>query len=177
MLVFISHSRVNSSTAVKLCEALSTRGFDTWLDVRDLDPGADWNEAVATAIKKAAGFVFLIGPPGPEDRWQRFEWQQVVDNEYYLDSAKPLVPVLIGNPDIPGFLKARQTLTLDHDQGSMEQIADLIATNLKDPAMSIDEAKLELGRRAKKQALDSLREYSNALAEDEVKQLSIKAVE
>jgi hypothetical protein len=177
MLVFISHSRVNSSTAMKLGTELTNRGFDTWLDLRDLEPGADWNDAVSTAIQKAAAFVFLIGPPGPEDRWQRFEWQQVVDNEYYLDPAKPLIPVLIGNPDLPGFLKARRTLSLGEDQTLLGQAADSIVSILNDPAMSIDEAKLELGRRAKRQALNSLREYSTALAEDEVKQRSIKAVE
>jgi hypothetical protein len=60
---------------------------------------------VISAIQAAAGFVFLIRPPGPGDRWQTFEWQQIVDREYYLDPSKRLIPVLIGDPEMPGFLK------------------------------------------------------------------------
>ena len=39
--------------------------MNTWLDVRDLEPGAAWEESVVSAINGAAGFVFLIGPPVP----------------------------------------------------------------------------------------------------------------
>src|SRR5580704_14341009 len=106
MYVFISHSRVNSSAAFRLCDELRNRNADTWLDSRDLEAGVEWEQAVSSAIQGAAGFVFLIGPPGGAgDRWQTFEWQQVVEHEYYLDPSKPLIPVLIGAPDLPGFLK------------------------------------------------------------------------
>ena len=102
MHVFISHLRINSSAAFRLCDELRKRNVETWLDVRDLNAGAEWDQAVASAIQSAAGFVFLIGPPGDGDRWQAFEWQQIVNDEYYLDLSKPLIPVLIGDPEIPG---------------------------------------------------------------------------
>ena len=87
---------------IRQCEELGKPKVDTWLDVRNLEPGAEWDRSVIAAIQSAAGSVFLIGPTGPGDRWQTFEWQQVVDHEYYLDPAKPLIPVLMGDPAIPG---------------------------------------------------------------------------
>ena len=177
MHVFISHSRVNSSAAFLLCDELRKRSVDTWLDARDLKPGTEWEKGVSAAIQGAAGFVFLIGPPGPGDRWQTFEWQQVVNHEYYLDPSKPLIPVLIGDPDVPGFLKTRQSLVLGDTPGSCEDVADKIVSALKNPATSVDPKKLELGRQARQHALESFREYSQVLEEEDIKRAAIRAVE
>jgi hypothetical protein len=176
MHVFISHSRVNSSSALRLCDELRKRGVDTWLDVRDLEPGAQWDQGVISAIQGAAGFVFLIGPPGPGDRWQTFEWQQVVDHEYYLDPSKPLIPVLIGEPVLPGFLTTRQSLTLGDTPDSCQEVADKIVSALKNPEISVDEKKLELGRQARRQALESFREYSQILGEEDIKRAGLRAL-
>jgi hypothetical protein len=177
MHVFISHSRVNSAAAFRLCDELRKKGVNTWLDVRDLEPGAAWDESVISAIQAAAGFVFLIGPPGPGDRWQTFEWQQIVDNEYYLDSSKPLIPVLIGEPEIPGFLKTRQALVLQETPGSCENAAEVIVEALKNPSYSVDESKLERGREARRRALESFREYSQTLEAEDIKRAGIRAIE
>ena len=177
MYVFISHSRVNSSSALRLCEELRQRGVETWLDVRDLAPGAEWDQSVAEAIQSADGFVFLIGPPGSSDRWQQFEWQEVVNREYYLDAAKPLLPVLIGEPELPGFLKTRQVLVLTDAPTSCKDVADKVVDILGNPASSVDEQKMELGREARRQALRSLQEYTEALGEKDVKRAGLRAME
>jgi hypothetical protein len=177
MHVFVSHSRVNSSAALRLCDELRKRSVDTWLDARDLAPGVEWDHGVVSAIQGAAGFVFLIGPQGPGDRWQTFEWQQVVNHEYYLDAAKPLIPVLIGDPDVPGFLKNRQSLVLGDTPASCEEVADKIVSALKNPAISVDEKKLELSRQARRQAIESFREYSMVLEKEDIKRAGIRALE
>jgi hypothetical protein len=168
---------VNSSAALRLCEELRKRNVNTWLDARDLAPGVEWDQGVISAIQGAGGFVFLIGPQGPGDRWQTFEWQQVVNHEYYLDPAKPLIPVLIGDPDVPGFLKTRQSLVLGDTPGSCEDVADKIVSALKNPAISVDKKKLELGRQARRHAIASLREYSQVLEEEDIKRAGIRVLE
>lgn len=176
MHVFISHSRTNSSAAFRLCQELGKRNVETWLDVRDLEPGAEWNQAVTSAIQSAAGVVFLIGPDSG-DRGQTFEWQQVVNHEYYLDPSKPLIPVLIGEPEIPGFLKTRQSLVLGDTPSSCAEVADRIVHALQNPAIGVDEKKLELGREARRRALESFREYSQVLGEEDAKRAGLRAVE
>ena len=177
MHVFISHSRINSSAAFRLCDELHKRNVETWLDVRDLKAGAEWEQAVVSAIQSAAGFVFLIGPPGDGDRWQTFEWQQIVNDEYYLDPLKPLIPVLIGEPEIPGFLKTRQSLVLGDTPESCEDVADGVVKALQNPAFSVDKKKLELGIEARRRALDSFREYSQVLGEEDIKRAALRSVE
>jgi hypothetical protein len=168
---------VNSSAALRLCEELRRQKVDTWLDARDLAPGVEWHEGVTSAIQDADGFVFLIGPQGPGDRWQTFEWQLVVDREYYLDPAKPLIPVLIGDPDIPGFLKTRQSLVLGDTPTSCEDAARKIVRALQNPAASVDTEKLELGRQARRHAIESLREYSQVLEQEDIKRAGIRVLE
>ncbi len=177
MSVFISHSRVNSSTALRLSDELRKRNVETWLDLRDLTSDKDWEREVSSAIQNADGFLFVIGPPGPSDRWQTFEWQQIVENEYYLDPLKPLIPVLIGEPEMPGFLKTRHSLVLDEARSSFGDVADQIESALQNPATSVDQGKLELGRQARRRAMDSLREYTQTLSEEDIKRAATRAVE
>lgn len=137
---------------------------------------AEWNQQVVSAIQNAIGFVFLIGPPGPGDRWQTFEWQQVVDQELYLDPSKPLIPVLIGEPELPGFLRTRQALPLSTSPDGCAEVANQIVNALRDPAISVDQEKLELGRQARTRALENLREYSQLLGEEDLKRAGLRAV-
>ena len=65
MSVFISHSRVNSSTALRLSDELRKRNVETWLDLRDLTSDKDWEREVSSAIQNADGFLLAFGPPVP----------------------------------------------------------------------------------------------------------------
>ena len=169
MAVFISHSRQNSGAALKLSDELARRGVETWLDLRELESGLDWNRKVAEAVRNAAGFVFIIGPDGPADRWQRYEWQQVVEEEYYLDSSKALVPVLIGQAEMPGFLSFRRTLEVDEHAIDFPAVADAVIDALRNPAGSIDPEKMRRGVELRKKAIENLHKYSLGVAQNDIK--------
>lgn len=176
MHTFISHSRQNSPVALKLSDLLTARGEKTWLDTRDLDTGADWNSKVAEAIRSATGFIFVIGPPGPIDRWQHFEWQQVIEAEYFLDPDKPLIPIIIGKAEVPGFLRTRQSISVSETSIDFAALADRIVGSLKKPGETVDQEKMKQGREARKQAIDRLREYSADLEKEDVKQAGLRGL-
>lgn len=150
--------------------------FRTWIDLRDLTPGSDWNQRVAEAVKSSDAFLFVLGPENEADRAQHFEWQQVIEQEYYLDPKKPLIPVLIGNPELPGFLKTRKTLLFDGTPNGERKLAKEIAATLENPKISVDKQKLTVARNARKKALKSLREYSISLEAADAKQAGIRAI-
>jgi hypothetical protein len=166
MVVYISYSRQSVGAAFKLGEALDRLQVKTWLDLRELSTGADWNEKVAEAIHSADAFVFLIGPPGPYDRLQQFEWQQVVEEEYYLDSTKALIPVVIGQAEIP----------VDASTIDFEAIASVIAEWIGRPEDTIDPVRLERGRQARDLALKNLREYSLELKQEDAKRAGLRGL-
>lgn len=176
MHVFISHSRQNSAPALKLSDVLIARGVKVWLDVRDLETGADWQAKVAEAIHTAQGFVFLIGPPGPPDQWQRFEWQKITEGEFYLDPEKPLIPVVIGRTELPGFLRTRQPVVVSESSIDFGALADTVMQSLNKPDETVDHEKIKLGRAARKQALESLKEYSVDLEKEDAKQAGLRGL-
>jgi TIR domain len=176
MKLFISHSRQNAGAALKLCDRLSQGGLHVWLDTRELDFGADWHAQVAAAIGSADGFVILVGPAVEPDEWQRFEWLQITEHEYYLDPAKPLLPVVIGAAEVPGFLRTRQALAVDALAIDFDALANTIAQVLSKPGGTVDPEKLERGRAARQRALDNLKAYSLDLENDDLKRAGLRAL-
>ena len=176
MLVFISHLRQNSSTALKLTDELNRRGVETWLDARDLETGANWREQVTEAIQKSSGFIFVIGPPDSSDSHQRFEWQKVAETEYYLDPEKPFIPLVIGGAEVPGFLSSRQVIPVDVGHSDFEEIGNAVMALLEQPRDTIDPEKLHRGREARTRALANLKEYSLSLEQEDVKRAGLRAL-
>jgi hypothetical protein len=174
MHVFISHSRRNANVALKLCEKIETRGIKPWLDLRDIEWGTDWNDRVREAIRGAQGFVFLIGPGNNTDQSQRFEWQVITEEEYYLDPEKPLIPVILGEAELPGFLKTRQAVRVSEHSINFDVLADTVAHAVKQPHDTIDQENLGRGRQARQQAMKDLEDYSRVLQEEDAKRAALR---
>lgn len=51
--IFISHSHSDADFAKRLALDLNRRGVDVWLDVLDIEPGADWNSSIQDALKSS----------------------------------------------------------------------------------------------------------------------------
>lgn len=174
MAIYLSHSRRNGSAALKLHERLAARGVAVWLDLREVDAGEDWNRQVAQAIAGADGFIVLVGPePDPA---QRFEWNQLTEREIYLDASKPLVPVVFGSPEIPGFLRTRQFISVPPTGTDFDALADQVAQMLGTPEASIDQEQLLRGRAAREQAIENLKRYSLDLEEADIKRAGLRGL-
>jgi len=176
MPVYISHSRRNGGAALKLCEKLEARGTATWLDLREIEADSAWNQRVADAIHQANGFVFLIGPGPVSDQSQRYEWQVITEEEYYLDREKPLIPILLGESELPGFLKTRHAIQISESAIDFDALADKVVHSLKQPHETIDEESLGRGREARERAMKNLEEYSRGLLEDDTKRAPLRSL-
>jgi hypothetical protein len=176
MNIFISHSRQNAGAALKLCEELRREGVEVWLDMLQIESAADWKQQIHQAIQNADGFVILVGPAPMPDDGQRFEWQQITDFEYYLDPNKPLLPIVFGSPELPGFLRTRQVIQSAEVGTDFAMLAGKILHALGSPGETIDREKLERGRAARQVALDQLKEYSVDLEKADVKQAGLRGV-
>jgi hypothetical protein len=162
MLIFISHSRQNSSIALGLCQVLRAQHEDTWLDMLEVHDPERLKEDVTEAVGKADAFVFIIGPAGPSDPVQQFEWEQVLDQGYYLDTSRPLIPVVVGNAELPGFLRVRQAIELEKGSTDFSDLASRVLALVR-KGNNIDSAKLEHAQEARQKALRQLGEYADTL--------------
>ena len=53
MLIFVSYARPDRERVLPFVSALRTRGFDVWMDFRDLKPGQDWRFEIERAMDEA----------------------------------------------------------------------------------------------------------------------------
>jgi len=55
--VFVSYVRENKEGVERLCDELKRYGVNVWLDRRDIEPGARWQDAVREAIRSGSFFI------------------------------------------------------------------------------------------------------------------------
>jgi predicted nucleotide-binding protein len=78
------------------------------MDVYDLAPGQQWNDAITKALQQCVGFLFFLSP-----RSLRSEWVQRELDVATTASDPLIVPVLLHEPeelDFPDWLTTRQWL-------------------------------------------------------------------
>jgi hypothetical protein len=58
--VFISHATADRAEALKVCNAIGRRGIQCWISMRDVAPGANYQEAIVQAIRTARAVVLVF---------------------------------------------------------------------------------------------------------------------
>lgn len=58
--VFISYASINRTEALKVCKAIEDRGTECWISMRDVLPGANYQEAIVQSIRNARAMVLVF---------------------------------------------------------------------------------------------------------------------
>ena len=58
--IFISYSRLDRETVDRLIEELARRGFDVWVDRKDIAGGSDWRAAISQAVRSCRAFLVVL---------------------------------------------------------------------------------------------------------------------
>jgi tetratricopeptide (TPR) repeat protein len=58
--VFISYATADRAEALKVCTAIERRGTQCWISVRDVPPGANYQEAIVQSIRTARAIVLVF---------------------------------------------------------------------------------------------------------------------
>jgi TIR domain len=119
---FVSYSRLDcEEIARRLADKVTggTPSYPVWLDVRDEQPGSDWDKQIRDAIRECQGLLFLMTPdsvrdyPGCEPEWA-----------WTLKYKKPIIPLRFdANAELPFRLASRQFI--DFATGFDEGLARL----------------------------------------------------
>jgi WD40 repeat protein len=129
--VFISYARKYLAIADRLLAALQSRGFEAYLDTKQILPGEPWRERLSDLISKADTVVFLISPesllPTSVCDWELNETERL---------AKRLLPVVVRRaPDeaVPSRLRRLNWIFLDDDalfDAGADRIAEALITDI-----------------------------------------------
>jgi len=58
--VFISYATADRSTALKVCKAIERRGTRCWISMRDVPPGANYQEAIVQSLRTARAVALVF---------------------------------------------------------------------------------------------------------------------
>jgi hypothetical protein len=86
--IFISYCRKDSEFRRLLDSSLLKLGYSIWVDVRDIEAGQRWSDEVDKALDECSLMLLIMSPDAAESPYVSDEWG------YFLDSNKPLIPIL-----------------------------------------------------------------------------------
>jgi len=159
MKVFISHAYEDYAVAATLASAIQAKGLEAYTSP-SFEKGTEWKVDIAKAVSESQGFVILVGPQSEESRWQQVEWQTILESDWDRVPQRPMVPVLLGDVELPSFLSDKVALRSD---GPMNLPVDRVVHLLRHPEETSLPVNYDQARREQRQRLDLLKQFAMSL--------------
>jgi hypothetical protein len=101
--IFISYARQDQTIVERLYEDLRSRGFDAWLDTKDLLPGANWKTVIRKTIRECPIFLACLSNASISKRGTvQEEINEALDVlKQKLDDDIYFVPVRLDDCEVP----------------------------------------------------------------------------
>lgn len=92
-MLYIAYTREDALFAVQLVEDLADLGIPIWLDLNQIEPGADWEAAQQAAIAASEGMIVILSPEALEREHIQREVNPALisDKPVYLVIARPVL--------------------------------------------------------------------------------------
>ncbi len=118
--VFISYARVDGGEFARAVrDRLEENHIRTWLDERDISPGARWPQSVDAGLKAARAVVVVLTPGAVASPQVESEWS------YAMRLGTPIIPILVKSCDVPSALCTREWIDAIQDQATaIRQLCD-----------------------------------------------------
>jgi len=114
--VFISYSRKDYYFAESLAFHLERDSVRVWLDAKDLEPGADWQEQLETALDNASCVLVVISGDSAVRPAVHMEWERA------LAKGKRIVVVMFRKTKMPAALAHCELVDFRSSFGSALQL-------------------------------------------------------
>lgn len=156
--VFISYSGDTRQEAEELWEKLRQRGFNAWVDSRNLAAGEPVSDAIRSAVRDAQHYLVLVGPNAYLPN-APMEWGLALE-QVWSNSEKRFVPVMVRTDDVPPFLRGWPAVRLDKNSSeSFERLIQLLVS----PETEIDEQALAQEEERRQKRFEELEAAAKAL--------------
>jgi hypothetical protein len=101
--IFLSHSSLDKTFVRRLSTRLKKEGYDVWLDEKELLPGDKLSTKLSDAIELSKVILIVISENSLNSKWLQFELE--LATRKMVEEGLRLIPILIGNVEIPHQLK------------------------------------------------------------------------
>jgi tetratricopeptide (TPR) repeat protein len=163
MKVYISSTKEAEEQAERLWKALREVGIEP-LDAKGVWSSDPWADLTQQLVRSADAVVFLIGSSAEHRQWMQHEWDCALEISW-AHPEKRLIPVLVGDAEIPAFLSQWHALRLSESPNDwkrfLNELIDALGNEAAPAAASGDELALARGRQESR--LLALQHEANAL--------------
>jgi hypothetical protein len=125
--VFLCHNSQDKPLVIKIAKALEQRGLNPWIDKNNIDPGAEFQRAIAEAIPETKSAAIFFGLNGVGN-WQKEEIHALERER--VNRQIPLIPILLpGVSAIPPqfvFMQGYNWLQLNSEKIDKQFLDNLI---------------------------------------------------
>jgi hypothetical protein len=105
--VFLSHHSVDKPWVSGLKRALEAAGLKVWLDHDEIRPGDLFVGALERALEESRAVALVVSPESVGSGWVREEYARAMGLCHGREDAPRLIPVLLRDAELPGFLASR----------------------------------------------------------------------
>lgn len=138
MGTFLSYSRHDSEFVDILHRLLISKGYDAWLDRRNISAGSRWDREIEDAIKQRSHLTVVLSPDSVVSQNVADEWS------YAIDEGKTVIPILHRDCDVP--MRLRRMNWIDFTQRPFQIALKEYQTALGEPDYRSND-RYELARR------------------------------
>lgn len=108
MHVFLSHAKHDERATRAVCNALEAANIPVWVSLRDIPPGANWDESIEAALEQAVAVVLVVSPSSVLSRYVRTEV------EWAIRHQKTVIPIVLKPTTLPVRWGTLQYVKWDH---------------------------------------------------------------
>ncbi len=124
--VFLSHSNDDKNWVSKLKADLLRYGVSVWLDKDELRPGSLSAKALEQALDNCRAVALIISPAAITSGWVEEEYYRALDLAQDKQVRLQLIPVILGEAKLPGFLQNRTPIDFQVETLYAEKVRDLV---------------------------------------------------
>lgn len=136
--VFISYHSGDAEWVGRLKSALVRTGLKVWLDSEQIRPGDVYVKALEQGIESSRSVALVVSAASLRSKWVGEEYCRALANAHALERQTRIIPVLIEDVPLPGFLANREYADFRSDDGFDNRVAELRAGILGDSGASPD---------------------------------------
>jgi hypothetical protein len=148
--VFLSHGLADAELARSLASELQQSGIDA-RTLGDIPPGVEVAAAVHKALASASVYIVIVSKDSEHSPYARFELSEIL-TLCWEDASKRIIPVVVGEAEVPGALRDRHALHID-PEGSARLRRLLEAT---EPGPAADSLMAVAGSQRMRDRLDEI---------------------
>jgi len=118
--VFLSHSRVDKAWVHQLATDLQGHGVQVWVDQHALRPGDRLVQGLEDGLAQSRVVVLVVSPEAVASTWVHEEYTRAIGQR------KRIIPVLLRDAEMPGFLHNRLWVDCRDPQTYAAQVEQLV---------------------------------------------------